>query len=158
MKGLLIIILSLISLNFSFAQGDSNSEVSRDSIIAFAKSHIGTPYKYGGCSISGFDCSGFVHYVFNHFNIEVSRTSRGFKGKGRTVELKNCQKGDIILFTGTNSAIRQIGHVGLILKNDNGTVDFIHSSSSKKHYGVTITRYNQSGYEKRFMNVINILE
>lgn len=148
----------MISLNSAFANSDSNSVVSRDSIVAFAKSHLGTPYSFGGSSIKGFDCSGFVHFVFNHFNIPVSRTSRGYKGAGDTVNLKNCQKGDIILFTGTNATIRQIGHVGIILKNEEGTVDFIHSSSSKKHYGVTVTRYNDSGYVKRFLNVINILK
>jgi hypothetical protein len=48
--------------------------------------------------------------------------------------------------------------VGIIYKNDNGVIDFIHSSSSKNHWGVTITRLNESGYTKRFMGVIDLLK
>jgi len=130
----------------------------RDSIVKYAKKWVGTPYLWGGSSSNGFDCSGFVHYVFKHFNISVPRTSRSYKEKKNEVVLEQSSPGDVILFTGTNSSIREIGHVGIIISNVDGVIDFIHSSSSKKHYGVTITRYNASGYVKRFMKVVNILK
>ncbi len=158
MKWLLIAFISLFSFS-AIAENDSTAVLAeRDSIVQFAQQLIGVPYLWGGSSKSGFDCSGFVHYVFKHFGIPVSRTSRGFKDKGEEVALEKSNPGDVILFTGTNAAVRQIGHVGIILKNANGMIDFIHSSSSKKHYGVTITRYNSSGYVKRFLRVINILK
>ncbi|MFT5820688.1 MAG: cell wall-associated NlpC family hydrolase [Crocinitomix sp.] len=158
MKWLLIVFISLFSFS-AIAETDSTAvPIERDSIVHFAQQLIGVPYLWGGSSKSGFDCSGFVHYVFKHFGIPVSRTSRGFKDKGKEVVLTESNPGDVILFTGTNAAVRQIGHVGIILKNTNGMIDFIHSSSSKKHYGVTITRYNASGYVKRFLRVINILK
>lgn len=158
MKSILIGIFLCFSLS-SFAEQDSlSATVNRDSIVSYAQQFIGTPYLWGGSSKKGFDCSGFVYYVFKHFNITVSRTSRGFKDKGEEVDLTSSNPGDIILFTGTNSAVRQIGHVGIIISNNQGEVNFIHSSSSKKHYGVTITRYNESGYVKRFLRVINILK
>ena len=158
MKPLLIVIISLYSLG-AFAQDYDGVHIAkRDSIVNFAKQLLGTPYLYGGNSQSGFDCSGFVQYVFTHFNIPVSRTSRSYKNKGEPVKLECANPGDVILFTGTNAAIRQIGHIGIVINNAGGVIDFIHSSSSKRHFGVTITRYNASGYVKRFLKVINILK
>lgn len=157
MKLYLIGIIMMFSGASMAQDAISPKTVERDSVILFAKQFLGTPYKYGGSSKNGFDCSGFVHYIFSHFKISVPRSSRDFKGQGTKVELNQANPGDVILFTGTNSAIREIGHVGIVLKNVNGTVDFIHSSSSKNHWGVTITRYNDSGYLKRFMGVIDIL-
>ncbi len=158
MKILLITLISCLSFS-SFAEDAPTVQLNnRDSLIHFAEQFIGTPYKYGGSSTAGFDCSGFVHYVFKHFNIGVSRTSSGFQGQGTEREIDEAVIGDVILFTGTNSSVRQIGHVGIIYKNENGVIDFIHSSSSKNHWGVTITRLNESGYTKRFMGVIDLLK
>lgn len=157
MKWLLIGFLTLITIRGTAQEASSRKMVSRDSLVGYAQQFIGTPYKYGGSSSSGFDCSGFVHYIFTHFSIDVPRTSRAFKNQGDPVEMKFAHPGDVILFTGTNSAIREIGHVGIVLQNANGTIDFIHSSSSKNHWGVTITRYNESGYVKRFMGIVNLL-
>lgn len=132
--------------------------VLRDSIVTYAQEFLGTPYKWGGSSTSGFDCTGFVHYVFKNFGIVVSRASSGYENFGEEVPFNSAQSGDIMLFTGTNSSIRKVGHAGIVLRNKEGVVDFIHSSSSKKHWGVTITRYNESGYEKRFLKTINVIK
>lgn len=135
-----------------------NQTVLRDSIIAYAEKFIGTPYVYAGCSEKGFDCTGFVHYVFKHFGIITSRSSAGFENTGNTIETECSLPGDVILFTGTNAEIRKVGHAGIIYKNEDGVIDFIHSSSSKNHFGVTITRFTTSpGYQKRFLRVITIL-
>lgn len=130
----------------------------RDSITDYAQEFLGIPYVWGGSSTKGFDCTGFVHFVFKKFGIKVSRASSGYEGKGEEVAISDARAGDIMLFTGTNPAIRKIGHAGIVLKNENGKVDFIHSSSSKKHFGVCITRYNESGYTKRFLRTINVIK
>ncbi len=157
MKWLIIGFFVLFSLKSVAQTTTSSHHVSRDSLTLYAQELIGIPYKYGGSSTTGFDCSGFVHYVFSHFKIDVPRTSRAFKSQGIPVETAEANPGDVILFTGTNSAVREIGHVGIVLQNKNGTIDFIHSSSSKNHWGVTITRFNESGYVKRFMGIVNLL-
>ena len=78
-----------------------------DSLIKFAKSLIGTPYKYASTDPSvGFDCSGFINYVFNHFNIKVPRSSRDFRNAGKKIALGDSKPGDLILFTGTNPSER----------------------------------------------------
>ncbi|MDX1349058.1 MAG: C40 family peptidase [Putridiphycobacter sp.] len=130
----------------------------RDSLVSFASTLTGVPYHYGGASEKGFDCSGFVYYVFKYFNQSVPRSSAAYQNFGLKVSIDAAKPGDVIVFTGTNSAIRKPGHVGIVYKNENGLLDFIHASSSRKNYGVTITRYNNSGYEKRFLSVISIFD
>ncbi|MBD3636305.1 MAG: C40 family peptidase [Crocinitomicaceae bacterium] len=126
-------------------------------MVDYAQCQLGIPYVWGGTSNKGFDCTGFVYYVFKRFGIKVSRASSGYEDFGEAVDLKESRPGDIMLFTGTDPSKRKVGHAGIILKNENGQVDFIHSSSSKKHFGVTITHYNESGYVKRFLRVINVI-
>jgi cell wall-associated NlpC family hydrolase len=159
MRQILIISLLVFSLNGrSEAIPNLTAEALRDSIVSFAAQYVGTPYVYAGVTEKGFDCTGFVYFVFKHFGITTSRSSSGYEDAGECVENDCSQPGDIILFTGTNSEIRKVGHAGIIYRNDNGTIDFIHSSSSKNHFGVTITRFNDSaGYQKRFLRIITIL-
>src|SRR5689334_3480039 len=73
-------------------------------IVAYAKTLIGTPYKYASTDPKqGFDCSGFITYVFNHFNIEVPRSSVDFTNAYPEVPTTDAKQGDLILFTGTDS-------------------------------------------------------
>src|SRR5690349_4781431 len=77
--------------------------ISPDELVVFAESLQGVPYKYGSAEIkTGFDCSGFITYVFNHFGISVPRTSADFTNAGPEVSIRNCRPGDIILFTGSD--------------------------------------------------------
>lgn len=129
--------------------------ITSDSVINFAKSLIGTPYRYGSVDPkAGFDCSGFFTYVFGHFKIKVPRASKEFEYSGIKIPLAQAKKGDLVLFTGTDSTERFIGHMGLILSNENGNIQFIHSSSGKAH-GVTISPLDKY-YMGRFMKVIRI--
>ena len=124
-------------------------------VIDFAKTLIGIPYKYASTDPKiGFDCSGFITYVFNHFNIIVPRSSIDFTNVGKEVSLTNAKPGDLILFTGTDSTEKFVGHMGLVVTNQNNQLEFIHSTSGKK-YGVTITPFNDY-YHSRFMKTIRI--
>lgn len=124
-------------------------------VVDFAKTLIGIPYKYASTDPKvGFDCSGFITYVFNHFNIIVPRSSIDFTNVGKTVSPENAKPGDLILFTGTDSTEKFVGHMGLIVSNENNQVEFIHSTSGKK-YGVTITPFNDY-YHSRYMKTIRI--
>lgn len=136
-----------------------SSAAKADSIISFAKKFLGTPYKYGSCSPSaGFDCSGFTYYVFKAaLQIELPRSSRDLDKAGADVALKDCRKGDLILFRGTNENDKTIGHVGIIISEQGQPVEFIHSSSSKKHWGVVISNMEKDYYTKRFVKVKRVL-
>lgn len=125
-------------------------------IVAFANTLIGTPYRFGSIDPRvGFDCSGFITYVFNHFNIKVPRSSVEFTDVGRTIPISKARPGDIILFTGTNPTELKVGHMGIvnkILTEDN--LEFIHSSSGKA-YGVTLSSL-AGHYQARFVKIIRL--
>ncbi len=123
-------------------------------VVAFAKTLIGVPYKYASADPKqGFDCSGFITYVFNHFKIAVPRSSIDFTNTGTTIDRNLASAGDLILFTGTDSLETTVGHMGIVTENTD-SLRFIHSTSGKK-YGVTITALNEY-YLKRFVKVIRI--
>lgn len=134
----------------------NSKDVSPKNLVSFAETLIGTPYKYASTDpLVGFDCSGFITYVFNHYNIEVPRSSKDFKNKGKEIPLSQSKKGDLILFTGTDSTERIIGHMGIIISNKNG-IKFIHATSGKAH-SVVITDFNDY-YQGRFVKVIRIFD
>jgi cell wall-associated NlpC family hydrolase len=128
-----------------------------EAVVAFAESLMGTRYKYASTDPKeGFDCSGFITYVFNHFGIKVPRSSIDFTNVGREVPVQDAKRGDIILFTGTDSTERFVGHMGIIVSNQNGDLQFIHSSSGKA-YGVTVSPL-KGYYMGRFVKVIRIFK
>ena len=130
------------------------NDQSPENIVSFAKTLIGVPYKYGSVDpAQGFDCSGFITYVFNHFNIAVPRSSIDFTNVGTPVDRQLARTGDLILFTGTDTLETHVGHMGIVTENTD-SLRFIHSTSGKK-YGVTITALSEY-YLKRFVKVIRI--
>jgi hypothetical protein len=129
--------------------------VDPDDVVTYAETKLGIPYKYASIDPKvGFDCSGFITHVFNHFNIKVPRSSIDFTHVGRAVPVEQARKGDLILFTGTNKNIRVVGHMGIVISTDNGEIKFIHSSSGKAN-GVTITPLN-GYYQGRFVSIRRI--
>lgn len=132
---------------------------SNQQMIAFARDYIGTDYKWGGNTPSGFDCSGFIKFVYNEFNIDIPRTTSQYPSlyKNR-VDFDKAQVGDLIIFTGTDPKVRKPGHAGIITQVGEGKLHFIHSSSSKKHYGVTETNYFKSGYPKRYLSIVRLAD
>ena len=126
-----------------------------DSLVAFGKSLVGTPYLYASSDpANGFDCSGFITYVFNHFGIAVPRSSVDFTDMGIEIPTDFASPGDLILFTGTDSTIRIVGHMGIVESNERGNLLFLHSTSGKA-YAVVISPL-KGYYEARFVKVIRV--
>ena len=126
-----------------------------DSLVAFGKSLVGTPYLYASSDpANGLDCSGFITYVFNHFGIAVPRSSVDFTDMGPEIPKEIAAAGDLILFTGTDSTIRIVGHMGIVESNERGNLLFLHSTSGKA-YGVVISPL-KGYYEARFVKVIRV--
>lgn len=144
-----------ITGNLDSAHTIKTGNINPAQLMQFAETQIGVPYRYGSCDPKkGFDCSGFITYVFNHFNIQVPRTSYGFTHMGETVPVTEAKRGDIILFTGTDSLADDVGHIGLITANNNGEISFIHSSSGKQ-MAVTVTTLD-AYYKSRFVRVARV--
>jgi murein DD-endopeptidase len=94
-------------------------------VVQTARQQIGAPYRYGGSTPRGFDCSGLVHYAFLRAGIEVPRTTGGLLRRARRVPLSKLRPGDVLFF---RIAPPKITHVGLYI----GGGRFIHAPSSGK--------------------------
>lgn len=124
--------------------------ITPDELVDFAETLIGVKYKYGSMiKENGFDCSGFINYVFHHFKISVPRTTVEFTNAGREIPVENSEPGDLILFTGSDEHSGIVGHMGIITENENGNLKFIHASTSR---GVMISGMN-SYFLPRFVKV-----
>jgi len=136
----------------------STDSVSSDHLLTFAQTLLGRPYRPASSNpIYGFDCSGFVSYVFKSFNFDVPRSSEDFINVGEKVNIEDAKPGDIILFTGTKSHHpHSIGHVGIVCCNADGEIKFIHSTSGKE-YCVTISSFDDT-YKRRFVQVVRLLK
>lgn len=126
----------------------------RDSIIAFAEKYMGTPYCYASSDpVKGFDCSGFVHFVFKHFGIDVPRSSAEFGKLGPALKPADFKKGDVLVFYGDRTSV---GHVGIVYEAKGMQSTFIHASSGSE-YAVTISDFGSEQYTGRFYKCVDVV-
>lgn len=118
-----------------------------EQIVAFAEQFLGTPYVWAGSSPSGFDCSGFVSYVFKNFGYTVNRTAASMYTNGVAADKSELQIGDAVFFA---SSSESIGHVGIYI----GDGEFIHSSSGCGY--VTISGLDESYYSRMYVGARRI--
>ncbi len=127
--------------------------VLRDNLVESAKEKLGTPYKFGGTTKNGLDCSGLVYTTFKKEEIVLPRTSIEMSKKGTQIKKEHAQKADLIFFkTGGSS---KINHVGLVIENKNGDLKFIHSSTKK---GVIISSLTEEYYLKTFSHITRLID
>ena len=128
----------------------------REDLVSFARQFLGTPYVYAGTDPEGgFDCSGFIYYVYQHYRIPVPRSSIEFRNYGREVPLSQAKVADLILFTGATDTDR-IGHIGIVLQAGSDTTQFLHASSGKE-MAVTISSAAAPHYRSRFVKVVDVI-
>jgi len=126
----------------------------RDSIVSFGMNLLGTPYIAGGYSKYGFDCSGFVHFVFLHFKILVPRSSSQFQHFGKEIPIDSVRKGDVLLFLSPTRNV--VGHVGIVTNPRGKESEFIHATSGRE-MKVVITSLKKEGYNRRFVKAVDVL-
>ncbi|ATA88339.1 peptidase [Capnocytophaga stomatis] len=120
-------------------------------VLDTALSYLGSPYKYGGTTRKGFDCSGFVSASFKPLDVSLHRSSHEMANQGKNVDLKNVQIGDLLFFvTGKN---KRISHVGIVVETGN-EIKFIHSSTSR---GVIISSLSEGYWSKAYRKAKRIL-
>ncbi|MCC5803196.1 C40 family peptidase [Rossellomorea vietnamensis] len=116
------------------------SESPSSSVVDIAKKYVGTPYAWGGTSPSGFDCSGFIYYVFNQAGQSIARTNtEGYYSKSSFVS--SPKAGDLVFFENTYKA--GISHMGIYVGNG----EFIHASDS----GVVVSKLSNTYWNPKFV-------
>ncbi len=128
----------------------------RNELIEFASGFLGVPYRFASATPeNGFDCSGFVHFVFGNFGIQVPHSSKAFKNLGKLVKPEDFKVGDVLVFYGYRNAT-QIGHVGIICEAAGMNSKFIHASSGKVKE-VIISELNSEMYKRRFFQCVDVI-
>ncbi len=113
-------------------------------VVTFAKTQLGVPYRYGGVDSNGFDCSGFVYFIYKKaLNKTIPRTSIDQSKYGYKINKNELQEGDLVFFD--TSSKGHVNHSGIYI----GDGKFIHSSSGK-HRGVVISSLNSGFYDRNY--------
>lgn len=137
---------------FSFqiqAFASSKDPVNYDQLIPLAKKYVGVPYLWGGTTPSGFDCSGYITYVYKQLNKSLPRTTAGMYSAGISVKKSDLRPGDLVFFNTSGSGV---SHAGIYI----GEGKFAHSSSSR---GVSISSLEDPYYWKpRYIGARRILD
>ena len=116
-------------------------------VITTARNYAGTPYKYGGTTRNGMDCSGLVTVAFNSANLKLPRVSADMANVGREVKVKDLRQGDLVFFiTGKED---KISHVGIVTDiRGNNEIYFIHAADSGVKEDNLFTKYYQKTFVK----------
>ncbi|MDN5216101.1 C40 family peptidase [Fulvivirgaceae bacterium BMA12] len=117
-------------------------------IINTSKTFMGTPYRYGGTSARGMDCSGLLLISFKSADISLPRSAREQSKIGKPVSIQQLRRGDLVFFA-TKKRGRKVSHAGLVTEiKGKRSVKFIHASSSR---GVIEDNLYSSYYKKAFV-------
>lgn len=123
-----------------------------DKIVSKALSFEGYPYRFGGTTDKGMDCSGVVYSAYISEKILLPRTSRDMATKGKEILLENVQKGDLLFFK-TPWNKHNINHVGLVVEIKDNEVFFIHATTSG---GVIISKMSEVFWKKTFLKATTL--
>ncbi|MBO8158532.1 C40 family peptidase [Thermosyntropha sp.] len=137
-----LLVIKKGEINNTVLPSRSGLMLTGERIIEFAASYLGTPYRYGGNAPGGFDCSGFVQYIFGQFGYRLPRTAADQYQCGIWVDKNDLIPGDLVFFTCYS---RGIDHVGIYA----GEGKFIHSSSPRSG-GVIYSSLSESYYVRSY--------
>lgn len=133
------------------SSGDATqAKGSPDGVVSYALSLQGAPYRFGGTSPAGFDCSGFVAYVYSSTaGVALPHSAEGMYSHGRPVAESELRQGDLVFY---NTSKRSLSHVGIYIGNG----QFVHATSSNTKR-VMISSMSESYWVKRFEGARRII-
>jgi peptidoglycan endopeptidase LytE len=115
-------------------------------LVKVAMGFLGAPYRLGGSSVTGIDCSAFVQKIYQFFNIDLPRTAFEQSHVGMRVARGELAEGDLIFF----HTRKTVGHVGIYIGNN----QFVHAASRRK--GVRVDDLNTPYYDRRFIRAVRL--
>ncbi|MBN2721520.1 MAG: C40 family peptidase [Campylobacterales bacterium] len=133
--------------NNSYCIGDTN----QNSLIEDAKNHKGGKYVWGGTNPRGFDCSGYVQYLYGKHGVKLPRTALAQSKVGLPIDPNHLKQGDLVFFMTDKKRNIPITHVGIYVGNG----QFIHAAS--KDRGIIISPLNSGSYSNTFVGAKRVL-
>ncbi len=128
------------------------SEIDKQKLLEDAKYFKGGKYVWGGTTPKGFDCSGYVQYLYKKHNINLPRTAWEQSKQGHAIGRDELQKGDLLFFLTDKKRGIPITHVGIYIGNGK----FIHAASKKQ--GIIISPLTNGSYANTFVSARRVLE
>ena len=127
---------------------DKKESLVTTSILSNAENYLGVPYKLGGMTSSGMDCSGLIVRVFGDNHIKMPRRSIDQAKEGMHIHIKDVRRGDLLFFATINGS-SDVSHIGIVHTiEQSGEIKFIHASTKR---GVIISSLDESYWNKAFL-------
>jgi hypothetical protein len=139
-----VVLLSLVTMLSVNSKAEAAGTGTQ--IVNYAKQYIGVPYKWGGTTPAGFDCSGFLSFVYSKYDVSLPRTSADQYYQGEKISDSDLKAGDLVFFTTYKAGP---SHSGIYIGNN----EFIHASTS----GVVVSNLNTSYYKTRYLGAKRFL-
>lgn len=152
-------IIALVLLIGSFQPSVAQKKKKRrkhniESVIATGKSYLGTPYKWGGNSKSGIDCSGLIYHSYKRIGIDLPRTAKQQSKVGKKRGWEGIRKGDLVYFKFKKKGEKWF-HSGMITYVGKDKILFLHASSSR---GVVESNLMSDYYRKNVKNFRRVIK
>jgi peptidoglycan DL-endopeptidase LytE len=128
--------------------GKWNSPDERKLFVRVAMGFLGAPYRLGGSSVRGLDCSAFVKKIYEFFNVSLPRTAHEQSRVGKRVARNDLEEGDLVFF---NTRRRALGHVGIYIGNN----EFVHAASGRSR-AVKVDTLDKPYYDKHFVKAVRL--
>ncbi len=149
LRGLILLAFaSLLAGCFSSYKPTPEGQAIRRGIVLDALGQIGRPYRYGGTSPSGFDCSGLVQYVYAQQGVKLPRTTREQHKAGDEIDLDEAEPGDLLFYSFGGG---RIDHVAVYL----GDGQAVHAPSSGKQ--VIVAPVAQRWWMDRYVDAVRVI-
>lgn len=143
----LLILMLVLAMSPVMAAPKKPVKPELDNVVQTAEKYLKTPYRFGGESPKGFDCSGFVKFVYDKHGNKLPRTADSQYKTGKKVDRLSLKPGDLVFF---NTYGAGVSHVGIYY----GSGKFIHASSSR---GVMISKLDELYWKPRYLGAKRII-